>query len=71
MAEIKVEEQIAELRREQALRKNVYPKFISSGKMKQAHADYQMACMSAAITSLEYLRDNRDVIVKAVRESKA
>ena len=48
-------EQIAELKREIALRKNVYPKWVASGRMKQAEADRALARMSAACSTLEWL----------------
>lgn len=42
-------QQIAELKRELALRKNVYPRQISAEKMTQAQADHCTAAMTAAL----------------------
>lgn len=64
-------EQIAEVKRELALRKNVYPAFVARGKMDQAEADQHLTRLSAACTSLEFLRDNRDLIHAAVADRKA
>ncbi len=36
---------LAEVRREIAMRKNVYPRHIASGKLKQEKADEQVAIM--------------------------
>jgi hypothetical protein len=61
-----LDHQIAEVRRELALRRNVYPKFVSAGKMKQAEAELCMARMEAALKTLEFVREHLDVIVEAV-----
>ncbi len=45
-------EQIAELKRELALRKNVYPSFVKSGRMKQVDADRQTERLTAALHTL-------------------
>jgi len=44
--------QIAEVKREIALRKNVFPKWIAQGRMTQAKADHQIAAMTAALHTL-------------------
>jgi hypothetical protein len=49
---IPLDKQIAAVRREIALRKNVYPSFIARGKMKQAEADHQLAAMQAVHDTL-------------------
>jgi hypothetical protein len=58
--------QIAELRRELAMRQNVYPKLISLGKLKASEAQLCTERMEAALATLEFMRDNREVIIKAV-----
>ena len=64
-------QQIEEFEREIALRKNVYPNLVAKGNMRQSVADYHMARIEAALKSLEWLRDNRDGIVKAMKEQVA
>lgn len=49
---ITIEQQIACVRRELALRKNVYPGFVARGKMTQAGADYQIAAMQSVHDTL-------------------
>jgi hypothetical protein len=44
-----LDQQIAELKREIALRKNVYPKWVAAGKMRQAEMDHHMGAMTAAL----------------------
>lgn len=45
-------EQIAEIKRELALRKNCYPKWIG-GRLTRAQADKQLGAMEAALKTLE------------------
>jgi hypothetical protein len=45
-------QQIACLKREIALRKNVYPKWVESGKMRSSEADYEIEAMTAALHTL-------------------
>ena len=40
-------EKLAEVKREIALRKNVYPKFVESGRLSQEEADRHISVMSA------------------------
>lgn len=47
-----LDEQIAELKRELALRERAFPRFVASGRMKQAEADRSMARMKAALHTL-------------------
>lgn len=49
---VTIAEQIAEVRRELALRKNVYPKWVASGRMKQAEADRSLERMQAVHDTL-------------------
>lgn len=49
---ITVMDQIRCVRRELALRSNVYPGFVARGKMKQADADKELAAMQAVHDSL-------------------
>lgn len=68
---INIEQQIGELRRERALRVGVYTKMVRSGSLKEKYAAYQMGALDQAITALEFLRDNRALIHRAVAEEKA
>lgn len=49
--------QIAELRRERAMRSTVYPHLVRAGKLTERRAIEQTHRLSAAIASLERLRD--------------
>lgn len=57
MDKIPLVQQIAEVERELALRRRVYPKWVESGKMKQIAADLQMARLTAVRDTLKYLAD--------------
>lgn len=45
-------QQIEEVEREIRLRKEVFPRMVSKGKMKQSAADYHLARMTAVLTTL-------------------
>jgi hypothetical protein len=55
---IGIDEQIACVEREIALRRRVYPRRIADRKMTQQLADRQLAAMSAALHTLLFVRDN-------------
>lgn len=48
-------EQIAEVRREIAMRERNYPGFVRRGLVTQARADQQLLLMRAVLTTLELL----------------
>lgn len=50
-----ISQQIAELKRERQMRAQVYPKLIASGKLRRQNAEFQSACLDAAIATLERL----------------
>jgi len=52
-----IEEQIACAKRELAMRRNVYRKWVSTGRMRQATADHEIAAMEAIVETLEKVRD--------------
>lgn len=54
---ITLEQQIAEVAREIALRRNVYPKWVESKRLTQQKADQQIAAMQAALDTLILLRE--------------
>ena len=53
MSDITLAEEIAAVRREIAMRRGVYPKWVQSGRMKQDKADHEIACMESVLASLE------------------
>jgi hypothetical protein len=50
-----IEQQMACVKREIAMRKNVYPKWVMSGRMKAEAADHEINCLIAVLRSLETL----------------
>lgn len=50
-----IEAQMACVKREIAMRKNVYPKWVASGRMKLDMAEREIDCMTAVLRSLETL----------------
>lgn len=60
IAKIPLSDQIAEVKRELALRRNVYPQFVARGKMEQAEADTHMLRMEGALATLEWMAANRE-----------
>lgn len=53
-APIPIAQQLAEVRRELALRAAVYPRHVAAGKMTKAQADHCMAAMTAVLKTLEW-----------------
>lgn len=53
--QITIDEQIAEVRREIAMRQRVYPKRIEAGSMQKSKADFQILVMEAVLISLQDL----------------
>ena len=54
---ISLDQQIASLKREIAMRKNVYPKWVANGKMRQGEADHEIAAMTAALHTIMRIKD--------------
>ena len=52
-----LDEQIRCVGREIGMRKNVYPKFLKSGRITQEKADYEIACMEQVYQTLKRLRE--------------
>jgi hypothetical protein len=52
---VSLSDQIKCAKREVALRKAAYPKWVQSGRMKRETADYEIAAMEAILASLEAL----------------
>lgn len=57
---ITLEQQIACIRRELALRQRNYPRWVADGRMKQAESDHQLAAMQAAHDTLMKLKEAED-----------
>lgn len=53
MMTIALTEQIAEVKREIAMRKRVYPRRIADARMTQEQADRQIAAMEAVLATLQ------------------
>lgn len=49
---VSLDQQIASVRRELAMRQRVYPKWVKDGRMKQDAADKEMAAMQAVHDTL-------------------
>lgn len=49
---ITIADQIACVKREIAMRKSVYQRWIALGKMKQAQAEHEILCMQAVLETL-------------------
>jgi hypothetical protein len=58
MKSFSLAQQIEKVDRELELRRRVYPGQVRSGAMRQSVADYHMARMQAALTSLQWLQAN-------------
>jgi hypothetical protein len=56
MFEPTVSEQIAELKRELAMRLRLYPQWVESGRMAQVTADRQLARLVAAVQTLSKIQ---------------
>lgn len=70
MSDFSIVQQIEEVEREIALRKNVYPRLVHRGEMRQSVADYHMARMAAVLRTLEWSRDNRESVIALIRSRK-
>lgn len=57
MSEFTLDQQIASLKREIAMRKNVYPKWVTAGKMRAGEAEHEIGAMTAALHTLLNLKD--------------
>ncbi len=53
--QITIDEQIAEVRREIAMRRKVYPKWIEASSLPKVKADFQILAMEAVLISLQDL----------------
>ena len=63
MPEITVDEQIACIQRERAMRMRMYPRWVKSGKLTQAAADEELCRLDAVLATLERVRVGEDAKV--------
>ena len=63
--------QILEVDREIAMRRKVYPGWVSRGKMRQAESDLHIRQMEAVRETLEWLKANEDRIREALKSEAA
>lgn len=61
--------QVAEVRRELALRQNTYPRLIASGKMRDGEADLCMRRMQAVLATLEWCQ-RHEAEIRAIMASR-
>jgi hypothetical protein len=61
-------EQIAEVERELAMRAKVYPGWVVAGKLSQALADRQTACLAGALKTLQWLQSHETEIKDMLRK---
>jgi len=54
-------DQLACARRELAMRRNVYPKWVATGRMKQQAAEHELQAMQAIVETLEKLQTLAEV----------
>ena len=67
---VSITEQMSCVEREIALRRNVYPKWVKSGKMKQQAADYQLQAMCAVLKTLNMVRLTFEEMARREGEGK-
>lgn len=63
-----IDAQIAEVAREVALRRNVYPKWVEAKKLHQDTADRQLEAMAGALETLKLVREHRDEFLAIVKK---
>lgn len=63
-------DQIAEVRRELALRDRVYPHMVASGKVSEEEAAAQTARMQGVLKTLMWLHQNEDAIRAAIARKR-
>ena len=63
--------QIAEVKREIALRERVLPSYVAARKMTQAEADMHLVRMRAVQRTLEWFETNESVIRSAIADARA
>lgn len=59
---VPIADQVAEVRREIALRQRVYPYQVAKGKLEQAEADRHMRRIEGVLATLLFVEKNADLI---------
>lgn len=54
-------DQLACVRRELALRKNVYPNWVRNGRMTREKAHHEIECMEAVVATLEKMKNLEEI----------
>ncbi|MCD6674896.1 MAG: hypothetical protein LT106_18840 [Burkholderiaceae bacterium] len=54
-----IDDQIARVLREIRMRESVYPRWIAAGKMTAEKSAHELACMQAALATLQRVRDEQ------------
>jgi hypothetical protein len=65
-----LDSQIAEVKREIAQRRSVYPRLVTQRQMSADRADMQVSLMESVLRTLEWLRRN-EVRIRTVSEGDA
>lgn len=63
MPEVNIDEQIACIQRERAMRTRMYPRWVKAGKLTQPAADEEMCRIDAVLSTLEGVRLGLDAKV--------
>lgn len=63
--------QISAVRREIALRQDVYPRLVNTRKMKQGDAEYQIGAMECVLKTLLFIERNLTTIEFAIEQRAA
>ena len=71
MADVPISRQVAEIERELALRRRVYPKWVESGRLGDIDAQTQIAEMEAALKTLQWVERNGPAIKVLAAQLKA
>lgn len=64
---LSLENQIACVKREVAMRERVYPAWVRAGKMTEDKARHELAAMRATLITLEFLERHRVAIRTAIK----
>jgi len=68
MTKISINQQIDEVERELLYRQDVYARLVSSGKLRQSVADFQLDRMKAVLKTLQWLQTNEVRIKELLAE---
>ncbi len=68
---VSLRHQIAEIEREIGLRKNVYPRWITSGKIRRGEAELHMERIEAALATLKAIQEHEAAVRDCLRKANA